>query len=191
MRVRLLSCADRKLRCSEASEVQIYRHLFLGGNMPEISKGCPVCNAWFDENTDESKVIADRDTLIFWWRQIFFFSWYSQPNLCSLPMRAGFFLLLILWSFEQLPGLYGPVWHPRKMSFPQAACRLFVSLFVTGKSPVPFGSLQPACRLPALYCSPSSSGFHLPHVLQQAACLHARVKQPAFLLASCSLLNCP
>lgn len=152
MTVRLINCADRKLRCSEASEAQIYLHLFLEETMPEISKGLPVSNAWFDENADESKVTADRGTLTFWWRQIFSLVFTTKSLPPAQPqMRAGFFLLLVLWSFEQLPGLHSPAWHPRKVSFPLAACRLFASLFVTGRPPVPFGSLQPASRLPALY----------------------------------------
>lgn len=59
MSVRVVNCANRKGRCLETSEAQIHPHLFLEGNMPEISKGHPVSNASFD-NTDESKVTSDR-----------------------------------------------------------------------------------------------------------------------------------
>lgn len=55
----MVNCANRKGRCLETSEAQIHPHLFLEGNMPEISKGHPVSNASFD-NTDESKVTSDR-----------------------------------------------------------------------------------------------------------------------------------
>lgn len=90
MRVRSLSCPDKKRRCSEASEAQIYLHLFLGGNMPEIAKGHPVSNAWFDENSGESKVIADRETLIFWWRQIYFFPRVHNQIFAPCPWGLAF-----------------------------------------------------------------------------------------------------
>lgn len=108
------------------------------------------------------------------------FSQCSQSNLSSPPTSAVFFLLLVLWSFEQLPKLHGPIWHLRKMSLSLASCRLFCeSFFVTDKSPIPFRSPQLACQLRALFCS-------LPPVASSAtgaaaADLHAGIKQEASL----------
>lgn len=93
------------------------------------TKGCLVSNIWFDQNTDESKVIAGRGALVFWWRQVVFTQCFTQSNLSSPLMRAVIFLLLLLWSFEQLPKLHGPIWHLRKVPFSPASCRLFNESF--------------------------------------------------------------
>lgn len=85
----ILSCADTKCRCLKTSELQIHLHPLLEGNMPEISKDCPVSNTWFDQNTDESKVIADRDALVFWWRRVVFYPMFTVKS--SLPTHEGWF----------------------------------------------------------------------------------------------------
>lgn len=156
--------------------------------MPEISKELQVFVAWFDENTDESKVIADRETLIFWWKQIIF-SPRIPSHIFASAHEGWLFPFARNVDLKQFPGLHGPVWHLRKVLCAPAASRLFlflilVSLLFLSESPA---SLYAPCSLFPHFLQCLSPA----HVLQQAACLHARIKQPALLLSSCSLLNYP
>lgn len=145
--------------------------------MPEISKGCLASNTSFDQSTDESKVSAGRDTLVFWWKQVVFTK-SSQPNLSYPLMRDVFFPS----CFKQLPKLHSPIWHLRKVSFSLASCRLLYESFCYRE--VSHSCCECLAGSLLSFAPPSSTGFI-------SCLLAAGVKQAAPVLSPCSLSNCP
>lgn len=135
------------------------------------TKGCLVSNAWFDQNTDESKVIAGRGALVFWWRQVVFTQCFTQSNLSSPLTRAVFFLLLLLWSFEQLPKLHGPIWHLRKVPFSLASCRLFNESFCYRQVFHSCFECPAGLQAPCSLLLPFLHWLHLAHMLQLLTCM--------------------
>lgn len=85
-------------------------------------------------------------------------------------MKAVFYLLLLLQSFEQLPKLHGPIWHLREVSFSLTSCRLFCESFCYRQVSHSCYESPAGLQAPCSLLLPFLHWLHLAHVLQLLTC---------------------